>query len=126
MSSPYTKKVLLPIYIPDSIIKLDVPLNLMCKAIYVFNEKNKEDPLSVSLGYGKYDWERMVIFQIFQRKNDLFLEVSVPSNIIDIKLRAHLVGYVVLDKSTGKVEDMVIEGFRFEKAKDIDFEDVPI
>jgi hypothetical protein len=41
MKDPYITELFLPIYIPDSLIKLNVPFNIMNNAIEVFNKKNK-------------------------------------------------------------------------------------
>ena len=126
MSDLYTTEVFLPVFIPESLLGLNVPWKIMNNAIWVFNEKIKEEPISVQMG--KSDFDKMVVSQIFHKRDDLFLEVIIPSNksLGMPRMRANLVGYVVMDKSTGNVEDLVIEGFRFEKAKDMAFEDVPI
>ena len=128
MSDLYTTEVFLPVFIPESLLGLNVPWKIMNNAIWVFNEKIKEEPISVQIGFSKSDFDKMVVSQIFYRSDDLFLEVIIPSNksLGMPRMRANLVGYVVMDKSTGHVEDLVIEGFRFEKAKDVEFEDVPI
>ena len=98
----------------------------MNNAIRVFNEKIKEEPISIQMGKDYFD--KMVVSQIFHKRDDLFLEVIIPFNKSSSisRMRAKLMGYVIMDKSTGNVEDLVIEGFTFVKAKDIAFEDVPI
>jgi len=118
MKDPYITELFLPIYIPDSLIKLNVPFNIMNNAIEVFNKKNKEEPLSIPLSSFK-SYERMVVSQILRENDDLFLKVSIPSisTLSFPKLRADLVGYVVIDKNSGDVEDLVIEGFKFVKKR---------
>jgi hypothetical protein len=108
-------EIFIPIFIPDTILALNVPLRVMSEAIYNFNKKVMNEGLVLT-----ENGETLGKVELIIRFGDnLFLCTRIEDSWESRKeqLGARLMGYVIMNKESGVVEDLVIEGFTILVAK---------
>jgi len=116
---PINKTVKLPVFLPSSLIQLKIPEEMMTSAIQVFNEKIVEEPLE--LWDGKNIKARVKTLR--RIGDDLFLYIycfDEDGYKLDNWV-SKMIGYAVMNKNTGEIVDIVIEGFKWVQKKSVDF-----
>lgn len=106
-----------PVFIPKSLLNLNVPEEMMMWAIEIFNERIKTDPLEF-----QHDNKiKAKVIDLIREGDDLFLRIKCFDDD-GYKLddwSATMIGYIVMNKNTGEVGDLVIEGFKWVRRKSL-------
>lgn len=108
-----------PVFVPATLLKLDVPEEMMLAAIHTFNERIKEEPMEFR-DNGKL---KARVVDLNRTGNDLFLRFRCFDDDgyrLD-DWAAKMIGFVMMNKNTGEIAEMVIEGFQWVKKKSVDF-----
>ena len=111
-----TEDVLIPVFFPESLLKMDLPLGVMKTAIFNFNKKIEEGEELLIREHGVIQAK---ISCLLQTKSNLFMQLIVPKENVRRAetLKARLMGYVMMNKETTLVQELVIEGFTFVRAQ---------
>lgn len=100
-------KFKIPVLIPDSIIKMDIPVDMLKNSMDKFNDWISSQfipELNLHL-------KQLIIYN-----DDLYLlgESAEDMSLLIAKLKASL----LIDKETGEYNEVIIDGFDFEKRVD--------
>lgn len=114
---------IIPVLIPESILKLNLPLQKMGDAIMSFNTGLQMEKMVLTRDNAPIKIE---VLELVKKEDDLYVKLSVHRNwnwnstifSMDIekyltKLKAKMTGYVIMDKESLEVDQLVIEGFNF-------------
>ena len=112
------EEVFVPVFIPETIIDLMVSPRIMIDAIFNFNSRVEAESMVLQSNNDITG----SITELVRLRDNLFLHLFVPAHNRKKahRLQARLMGYVVMHKETGVVEDLVIEGFTFGEATNVE------
>jgi hypothetical protein len=113
----------IPVLIPESILKFDLPLRKMEDAIIGFNTRLQIEKMVLTRDDAPVKIE---VLELLKREDDLFVKLSIHRHwfgnstrfSMDMvkhisKFKAKMTGYIIMDRETSEVDQLVIEGFKF-------------